>query len=127
MVEMGASTPHTDILAVNPVPASVKLGDKVTFVNNSTEPHTASFFGQQPPIQSPADPRADTAIPGPSPQRLNTKDLFNTGLLPPNAPPGAGPPFAARSFSFTVPAAGEYSYVCILHSPSGMAGAIKAS
>jgi plastocyanin len=126
-LEMGTSTAHTDILAFAPVPANVKHGDKVTFVNNSGAPHTASFFNQAPPIASPLDPQAAKAIPGRSPQKLNAKDLFNTGELPPNAPPGAGPPEAARSFTFSVPAAGDYQYICILHAPSGMAGAIKAS
>jgi plastocyanin len=126
-VVMGATTAHTDILAFAPVPAAVKPGDKVTFVNNSGAPHTATFFGQQPPTESPEDPRTDQAIPGPSPQRVNAKDLFNPGELPPNAPPGAGPPEAARSFTFVVPAAGGYSYVCIFHAPSGMAGVIKAA
>jgi len=126
-IEMGTSTPHTDILAFAPSPASVKQGDKVTFVNNSMAPHTASFFNQQPPIQSPSDPAIDKVVPGPSPQSLNSKALFNTGTLPPNAPPGAGPPEAARSFTFSVPTAGDYQYVCIYHSPSGMASVIKGS
>jgi plastocyanin len=126
-VAMGASTPHTDVLAFAPVPAAVKHGDKVTFVNNSMAPHTASFFNQTPPIQSPEDPAAQKPAPGASPQKLNAKDFFNTGLLPPNAPPGAGPPAAARSFTFSVPTAGTYQYVCIFHAPSGMAGEIKAS
>jgi plastocyanin len=126
-IEMGASTPHTDILAYAPVPANVKHGDKVTFVNNSMAPHTASFFNQQPPIQDPESPAAQKAAPGPSPQKLNAKDLFNTGTLPPNAPPGAGPPEAARSFTFSVPTAGDYQFICIYHAPSGMAGMIKAS
>jgi plastocyanin len=126
-IEMGASTPHTDILAYAPVPAAVKHGDKVTFVNNSTAPHTASFFNKQPPIQDPESPAAQKPAPGPSPQKLNTKDLFNTGTLPPNAPPGAGPPEAARSFTFSVPTAGDYQFVCIYHAPSGMAGMVKAS
>jgi plastocyanin len=126
-VEMGASTPHTDILAFAPVPANLKHGDKVTFVNNSGAPHTASFFNKQPPIESPSDPAIDKAAPGPSPQTLNSTDLFNTGTLPPDAPPGAGPPEAARSFTFAVPTAGDYQYLCIYHSPSGMAGVIKAS
>ena len=124
---MGASTPHTDVLAFAPVPAAVKHGDKVTFVNNSMAPHTASFFNQTPPIQSPEEPAAQKPAPGASPQKLNAKDFFNTGLLPPNAPPGAGPPVAARSFTFSVPAAGDYQYVCIFHAPSGMGGEIKAS
>jgi plastocyanin len=126
-VEMGITTPHTDILAFAPVPAAVKRGDKVTFVNNSMAPHTASFFNQQPAITNPEDPAAQKAAPGPSPQKLNAKDLFNTGTLPPNAPPGAGPPEAARSFTFSVPTAGDYQYICIYHAPSGMAGMIKAS
>jgi plastocyanin len=126
-VEMGTSTPHTDILAFAPVPAAVKHGDKVTFVNNSVAPHTASFFNQTPPIMNPEDPAAQKAAPGPSPQKLNSKDLFNTGVLPPNAPPGAGPPETARSFTFSVPTAGDYQYICIFHAPSGMAGMIKAA
>jgi plastocyanin len=126
-VEMGTTTPHTDILHFAPVSAAVKRGDKVTFVNNSMAPHTASFFNQHPPITNPEDPAAQKAAPGPSPQKLNAKDLFNTGTLPPNAPPGAGPPVAARSFTFSVPTAGDYEYICIYHAPSGMAGAIKAS
>jgi plastocyanin len=123
---MGASTAHTDVLAFSPSP-SVKAGDKVTFLNDSAAPHTATFSGNTPPIQNPTDPRADAPAPGPSPQTLNATDFFNTGLLPPNAPPGAGPPEAARSFTFTGPAAGNYSYYCILHVSSGMGSALTAS
>ncbi len=125
-IEMGTTTAHTDILAFAPVPAAVKKGDKVTFVNNSMAPHTASFFNETPPIMNPEDPAVGKAAPGPSPQKLSSKGLYNTGVLPPNAPPGAGPPEAARSFTFSVPTAGEYQYICIYHAPSGMAGMIKA-
>ena len=125
-IEMGTTTAHTDILAFAPVPAAVKKGDKVTFVNNSMAPHTASFFNETPPIMNPEDPAVGKAAPGPSPQKLSNKGLYNTGVLPPNAPPGAGPPEAARSFTFSVPTAGEYQYICIYHAPSGMAGMIKA-
>jgi len=125
-VEMGTTTAHTDILAFAPVPAEVKKGDKVTFVNNSMAPHTASFFNETPPIMNPEDPAVAKVAPGPSPQKLSNKGLYNTGVLPPNAPPGAGPPEAARSFTFSVPAAGDYQYICIYHAPSGMAGMIKA-
>jgi plastocyanin len=106
----------------------VKAGDTVTFVNNSLAPHTASFFGPgSPEIQSPFDPAAVAPAPGPSPQALAAAGFFNTGLLPPNAPPGSGPPIEARSFSFTVPTAGTYSYVCIFHAPSEMVGTINAT
>ena len=127
-VEMGASTPHTDILAFAPTPAKVKAGDTVTFVNNSGAPHTASFFGTgAEQIVDPTDPRTDAPAPGPSPQALTSVGFFNTGLLPPDAPPGAGPPEAARSFSFTIAKAGDYAYVCILHAPSSMVGTISAT
>jgi plastocyanin len=127
-IEMGTSTAHTDILAFSPTPVGIKAGDQVKFVNNSAAPHTGSFFGTGAEvITNPTDPRVDAPAPGPSPQTLLAAGFFNTGLLPPNAPPGAGPPEAVRSFVFTVPKAGAYSYVCILHAASGMVGTVNAS
>ena len=126
-LHMGATTEHTDILEFQPVPANVKAGDTVTFLNDSGAPHTASFFGKTAPITDPTDPRTDVAAPGPSPQTLDGNAFFNSGLLPPNAPPGSGPPEVARSFSFVIPKAGTYPYVCILHVPSGMAGTVTAT
>jgi plastocyanin len=122
-VLMGATTEHTDILAFAPTPVGVKAGDTVTFLNNSGAPHTASFNA---PFNDPTDPRTDVAAPGKSPQDLLATGFFNTGLLPPNAGDPA-PPAPARSFSFKVVAAGTYSYVCLLHSPSGMVGTITAT
>jgi plastocyanin len=126
-IEMGSGTAHTDILAFAPVPVAIKAQDKVVFVNNSSAPHTASFAGKQSLPQNPTDPAVDAAKPGPSPQTLNATDFINTGLLPPNAPPGGAPPLAVRSFTFTVPAAGQYAYVCLLHVTSGMAGVINVA
>ena len=125
-LEMGTGTQHTAILAFQPASADIKAGDKVTFLNNSTAPHTASFKGTKTLPANPESPEA-MAPSGKSPLTLNATDLFNSGWLPPNVPPGAGPPEAARSFTYVVPTAGEYSYVCLLHAPSGMGGAIKAS
>lgn len=126
-VKMGISGPHTDVLQFAPTPANVKAGDKVEFVNDSGAPHTASFFGTTPAIVNPTDPKVGPPAPGPSPQTLNTTGFFNTGLLPPNAPPGSGPPIQARSFTFVVPAGGTYAYECILHATSGMGGTITAT
>lgn len=125
-VKMGTSTPHTDVMAFAPAPAQVKAGDKVTFLNDSGAPHTASFFNGKPAIQDPESPDAQRAIPGRSPQTLNMTDLFNTGVLPPNQPPGSGPPAFVRSYTYKVPAAGTYSYVCIFHASQGMTGTIVA-
>ena len=99
----------------------------MTFVNNSLAPHTATFAagGQLP--QDPLDP-ASAASDGPvSAHVAATGGPFNTGWLPPAAPPNAPPPEPARSFTFVIPQAGDYPYVCLLHVPSGMAGSIKVA
>jgi plastocyanin len=126
---MGASTPHTDVLAFTPPPATLKAGDKVTFLNTSEAPHTASFAGKTTLPQDPTSPVVDAPAPGKSPQTLNANDFFNSGLLPPNAgPPGSIPPEVARSFTFVMPSTtGSYTFVCILHAPSGMASALKVA
>ncbi len=125
--EMGATTEHTDVLAFAPDSGEIKPGDSVTFVNNSLAPHTATFgAGGQVP-QDPTDP-AVSAPTGPSPFTLRlTGGPFNSGLLPPAAPPNAPPPEAVRSYTFQVPEAGTYPYVCVFHAPSGMAGSIKVA
>ena len=123
-VEMGASTPHADVLAFAPTPRKVKSGDQVTFVNNSATPHTASFGGSLVPTI----PTVDEVVqpqPGPSPQALAQGVYLNTGWLPPKTK--QGPPLAARSYTYSVPAPGKYTYACVLHLPSGMAGEIDAS
>jgi plastocyanin len=126
-VYMGTSTPHTDILAFSPMSSDIKAGDTIDFVNDSGAPHTASFFGKgAKQIQSPLDPAVDAPAPGPSPEVLTDTGFFNTGLVPPNAGSPA-PPLGVRSFSFKVPTAGTYSYVCLLHASSEMTGSINAS
>lgn len=130
-VEMGSTTQHTDVLAFAPVPAAVKAKDKVVFVNNSMAPHTASFAGKQSLPQSPLDPAVSAAKPAATAAGtpLNATDFFNTGLLPPNAaaPGQSPPPLAARSYTFVVPTAGQYAYVCLLHVTSGMSGVINVA
>lgn len=129
-IQMGASTEHTDILAFAPTPKKIHAGDHVKFLNNSTAPHTGTFVGKQPPITNPVGPQTDDPAPGPSPQTLNTTDLFNTGLVPPNAsagPTSPAPPKAVRSYTYIVPDKGKYPYYCILHTLSGMGGTIRAT
>jgi len=130
VIQMGASTKHTDVLAFAPTPRKVKAGDSIQFVNNSGAPHTGTFVGKQPPITNPVGPQTDDPAPGPSPQTLNSTDLFNTGLLPPNVPDSPGgspPPRAVRSYTYKVPAKGKYPFYCILHTLSGMGGVVRAS
>lgn len=125
-VEMGVSTPHTSVLAFSVSPIRTRASDKVTFVNNSAVPHTASFFGTTPPIKDPSDPKVAAPAPGKSPQALNVLNFFNTGIVPADAPPGSVPQ-EARSFTFAIPTAGKYPFVCILHAASGMTGVIEAT
>ncbi len=123
-VETGTSTAHTDVLAFAPTPRTVKSGDHVTFVNTSAAPHTASFGGELVPT-IPTIPDVVNAVPGPSPQTLAQGVYLNTGWLPPKTK--QGPDLAARSYTYDVPAPGKYTYACVLHLPSGMAGEIDAS
>jgi len=125
-VEMGTTTQHTDVQAFAPTPVAAKAGDTVKFVNNSQAPHTATFAGAQQLPRDPTGPDTDKPKPGPSPQTLNNTDLFNSGLLPPNAPPGAVPE-PARSFEFKIPAAGQYPFVCLLHLGSNMRGTVTVT
>lgn len=124
-VEMGVTTEHTDILAFAPTPKEVAAGDRVVFVNNSLAPHTATFESPPELLQNPTSPQAMAPAPGPSPQAVAAGVLVNTGFLPPNAPPGAGPPEAARSFTVTFGEPGSYRYVCLLHVPSAMGGELE--
>src|SRR3954451_7945888 len=104
-IQMGTTKEHTDVLAFAPTPKSIKAGDSIKFVNNSRAPHTGTSAGEQEPITDPVGPQTDDPSPGPSPQTLNTTDLFNTGLVPPNAasePGGSPPPKAVRSYTYKV-------------------------
>ncbi len=123
-VETGASTAHTDVLAFSPTPNQVKAGDHVTFVNNSSAPHTASFGGTLVPTIPTADDVVN-AVPGASPQLIVADTYINSGWLPPKV--RGGPPRAARSFTFDVADPGTYEYACVLHLPSGMEGEIVAT
>lgn len=128
-IQMGTTTEHTDVLAFAPTPKRIKAGDSIKFVNNSQAPHTGTFAGEQQPITNPIGPQTDNPAPGPSPQTLNSTDLFNTGLLPPKVatePGGSPPPKAVRSYTYKVPKKGNYPYYCILHTLSGMGGTIRA-
>jgi plastocyanin len=123
-LEMGASTAHTDVNAFSPTPRNVKAGDHVTFVNNSSAPHTASFGGALVPT-IPTAANVVHAVPGPSPQTLVASTYLNTGWLPPKSK--GGPPVAARSYTYDVTDPGTFTYACVLHLPSGMAGEIDAT
>jgi plastocyanin len=125
-VLMGAATAHTAVLTFQPAGPSIKAGDHVEFINDSGEPHTASFAFGVPVPQIPEAPNVMKAS-GKSPLRLGTKGFFNSGWLLPDAPPGAGPPLALRSFTFIVPKAGSFNFFCALHIRSGMGGSIKAT
>jgi plastocyanin len=123
---MGTTTEHADVLAFQPATPEAKAGDKIVFLNDSAAPHTATFPGSKPAPQNPEAPEVMKAS-GKSPLTLNATAYLNTGWLPPNVPPGAGPPEAARTFTFLAKTAGTYSYICALHVPSGMAGAVKVA
>ncbi len=119
-VTMGASTAHTEVLAFAPTPKHVRQGDHLTFVNDSGAPHTASFGGPLVPLNPQVDEVTQPA-PGPSPQSLTSDAYLNTGWLPPKTD---DTPETQRSYTFDAPNPGTFSYVCVLHVGSGMAGVI---
>ena len=119
-VTMGASTPHTEILAFAPSPKHVRQGDHITFVNDSGAPHTASFGGSLVPVNPEIDEVRQPA-PGPSPQSLTGDTYLNTGWLPPKS---ADTTESMRTYTFDAPNPGTFSYECVLHVGSGMVGEI---
>ena len=123
-VEMGISTAHTDVLAFSPTPRTVKSGDHVTFVNNSAAPHTASFGGALVPT-IPTAPNVVNPVPGPSPQTLAQATYLNTGWLPPKTQAAVHRRRRGATPTTCRPP-GKYTYACVLHLPSGMAGEIDA-
>ena len=76
-VQMGTSTAHTDVLAFAPTPAGVKAGDTVTFVNNSSAPHTASF--NVPPTSRARTIPANVPTPAKSPETLTSTGFTRPG------------------------------------------------
>ena len=123
---MGASTPHTAVLAFSPAQGEIRPKDQITFLNDSTAPHTATFAAG---AQVPVDPTIPAALNPTAPSPLTvtpTGGPFNSGMLPGNVPPGTVPE-TARSFTFVLPTAGEYAYVCIPHAQSGMVGTVKVA
>jgi plastocyanin len=126
IVQMGAATVHTAVRAFAPIPVRIKPGDRVTFVNHSDTAHTASFA--QPSSLLPSDPdNARAAVPGPSPQTLRKTGYFSTGWVPGKQPNGMSLSLARRSYTFIVPSAGSYPFVCLIHRASRMEGTIEAA
>lgn len=82
----------------------IRVGEKVTFVNNGMgAPHTVTF-GKEP---------ANVAVPRGNPARFGGGDL-NSGILPPHS-----------KFTVTFTKAGEFDYICGLHDFMGMVGTVE--
>jgi len=82
----------------------VRVGEKVTFVNNGMgAPHTVTFGTESANFQAPMGTPGD----------YNGGDL-NSGIMPPGA-----------SFTVTFNKAGEFDYICALHDYMGMVGTVE--
>ena len=124
-VRAGSSTDHTSVLAFSAPDLSIQPGDLVAFVNDSFDPHTATFPGKE--RLPPPDDQQMRKPTGQPPLAVDGTSLANSGWLPPNYPPGQGPPEEQRTFTFRIPKEGSYEYACILHASSGMAGKITVA
>jgi plastocyanin len=129
-VPTGPSVDTIDVMRFLQPRLQVRVGDTVTWTNNTPVPHTATFtVGQPAPELIMPQPQAG----GPPNLVLNPQVLFpaggstfdgssyaNSGFI------GAGPEATAgQSYSLTFTKAGTYPYICVLHADQGMAGVIE--
>jgi LPXTG-motif cell wall-anchored protein len=119
----GAGGNQASVLRFLPVELTVKASDSVTWLGNDPhEVHTVTFYnpaGKAPDFivpqpQSSGPPKL--VIPHAAPENdtaVDSQDLYNSGLLLPG-----------QSYTFSFPAPGVYTYVCVVHAPQGMFGKI---
>ena len=113
----GVTTAGDDAMQFFPATANLKVGDTLKWLNDTEVPHTVTF----------------NAPPGP-PQG----DPFEFPQTPENTFGGTGfrhsgilwtvpAPNSYTSYELTFTAAGNFQYICILHAPQGMAGAVNVT
>jgi len=110
-VQVGAGEPGYAVNLFGASTVTVPVGSTVTFEPNWIEPHTVTFMGTEatPP---PSDPRAPAPTnPGEVVAYTGTTFL-NSGFI-----------FPGQTFDVSFPAAGSFSFLCILH--PGMTGSVE--
>jgi plastocyanin len=100
------------------VPARLQIGvgDTITWLDNTTVPHTVTFLAGGPPKGPPTVPNR------PAGGLYDGSGYANSGFMG-TAPDRLG----ATRFSLTFTQPGTYPYVCILHADQGMAGVVEVS
>jgi plastocyanin len=122
----GAGGNQVSVLRFVPVNLTVQPGDSVTWLGSDPhEVHTVTFYdpaGKVPdfivPQPQPSGP-PKLVLPHAAPENdtvIDSKDLYNSGLLLPN-----------QGYTASFPTAGVYSYVCVVHAPQGMFGTITVA
>jgi plastocyanin len=94
----------TTQLRFEPADVAIKVGQTITWVNDSAIPHTATCDPEKNPVKE-TRPEVVQLAPGAEP--------WDSGLLS-----------QGQTFSHTFTVTGEYKYFCIPHVLSGMLGTI---
>lgn len=109
----------------------IRVGDTITWRQNSDDPHTVTFLAKEKGIPefvlpipggSPGEMMINpqiafpTRFPGAPVETYDGTSYFNSGLMSkePVGPPGEPPNDA---FSLTFPKTGVFSYICLIHGP----------
>ncbi|HSE44940.1 MAG TPA: plastocyanin/azurin family copper-binding protein [Gemmatimonadales bacterium] len=106
-----------DAMQFFPPAINVKTGDTVKWVTNVGSPHTVTF--NAPPGPPEGDP---FAIPRTANTTFDGTGFTHSGIL--SAAPEEG---VYTSYELTFTATGSFTYVCILHAPQGMVGAVNVT
>ncbi len=120
-VQTGADNTDGDLNQFFPATVNVSTGDTVHWTIDTTTPHTVTFN----PDSFQGDP---LHTPGTTNTTFDGTGLSNSGIIAPaDDPLSAAFTSSGTSYSLKFTKAGNYQYICLLHSEEGMVGAINVS
>jgi len=121
-VQTGADNTDGDLNQFFPATVNISTGDTVHWTIDTVTPHTVTFNPDQfqgDPLHTPRS--GGTTFDGGS-------GLVNSGIIAPaDDPLAAAFTSSGTDYSLTFTKAGNYQYICLLHSEEGMVGAVNVS
>lgn len=124
---LAISSPHDspvgDVQQFFPAAANIGVGDTVQWVSNVHTPHTISIIPPGIDLNGPPPPELATWDPFETSINLPADGKYKGGFVS-TAVMGIDLPGGTK-FSLTFPAAGTYTYACVLHADQGMIAKIN--